>query len=92
MLSISLPAARSRRFVLLFHRETESWRSLVAGRRIPSKSEPEPEIKSRNPDSPLKCSKNTGFWQEHDFSCVLREGRQLLIFCVLENSFAPDSG
>lgn len=64
----------------------------MTGRRIPSKSEPEPGIKSRNPDSPPKCLENTGFWQEHDFSRVLSEGRQLLIFCILENSFAPDSG
>lgn len=92
MLSFSLPAARARKFMLLFNMETESWRCLVTGRRIPSKSEPEPGIKSRNPDSPRKCSENTGFWQEHDFSRVLSEGRQLVIFCILENSFAPDSG
>lgn len=81
MLSFSLPAARARRFMLLFSRETESWRCLVTSRRILSKSEPEPGIKSRNSDSPWKCSENIGFWQEHDFiSHVLSEGRQLLIF------------
>lgn len=51
MLSFSFPTARAKRFVLLFNRDTESWRCLVTGRRIPSKSEPDPGIKSRNPDS-----------------------------------------
>lgn len=86
MLSFSLPAVRAKRFVLLFNRETESWGCLVPGRRIPSKSEPEPAIESRTP-----VLGKHWLLKEHDFSCVLSKGRQLLIFCIVEHSFAPDS-
>lgn len=38
-----------------------------------------------------QCLENTGFSQEHDFSCALSEGRQLLIFCIVEHSSVLDS-
>lgn len=38
-----------------------------------------------------QCLENTGFLQEHDFSCVLSKGRQLLIFCIVEHSSVLDS-
>lgn len=38
-----------------------------------------------------QCLENTGFSQEHDFSCVISMGRQLLIFCIVEHSSVLDS-